>query len=204
MTLTTAPNTPNLLRPDAAFLLTAHWPAPPDSLRIAASVHPGAYTHEYAIGGRLAEQVALVEHAELPIALVLRQREDGWAFDYLGGPEWFDAHSAHSPPVPRSAQELGEAEQAMLRQSLGIPDGAPLPEPQGPLPPAEQPSEPYRFDPTPHMDLQTADPAPELPPPAPPGPDPDPGAQTSPVPRIPPPKKKGLGAYGDQSVPFAH
>jgi hypothetical protein len=63
--------------------------------------------------------------------------------------------------------------------------------------------EPYTFDPSPHMDLGTAEPPSPIPPPAPPGPPPPPGAQTSPPNPVPPPARP-LGSVGDQSVPFAH
>jgi hypothetical protein len=92
----------------------------------------------------------------------------------------------------------------MLRESLGIPAGEPLPEPAGALPVAEQPEQPYRFDPTTHMDLSRAEPAPPLPPPAPPGPEPDPGAQLGPQNVVPPPQARHPGAVGDASTPFAH
>jgi hypothetical protein len=86
---------------------------------------------------------------------------------------------------------------------LGRPDPAhQLSEAVGPELPTENP-EPYVFDPTDHMDLQTAEPAPPLPPPAPPGGPPPDGAQTAPPNPVPPPGRP-LGAYGDQSIPFQH
>jgi hypothetical protein len=205
MTLATPPDTPNLIRPDAPFLLTAFWAWDGPGLKIAACVYPGAPLHEYLIRDHLAEQVARVDYGELPIVLTIRKRRDGWAFDYLGGPEWFASRlPSAEPPQLRTPAELSEGEEAMLRESLGIPPTAPIPQPQGPLPPSERPEEPFRFDPTPHMDLSTADAPAEIPPPAPPGPEPAPGAETSPVPRIPPPVKKGLGSFGDRSHPFPH
>ncbi len=92
----------------------------------------------------------------------------------------------------------------MLREAIGLPPDAPIPDPAGPLPPEQQPDEPYRFDPTRHMDLGVAEPAPPLPPPAPPGPPPPAGAQTFIVPPAPPPQTHDHGAFGDGSVPFAH
>jgi hypothetical protein len=63
--------------------------------------------------------------------------------------------------------------------------------------------EPYRFDPSDHMDLATAEPPAPIPPPAAPGPPVSPGAQTAPPNPVPLPSRP-LGTFGDQSVPFAH
>lgn len=224
MSLTDRPR-PSPLEPGSPFLLVAWWFPPetvePSSLHIAISERPGIPPHEFVVHRPLADPIAEVERSELPIALQLvRKAPSGaWAFEYLGGPEHFAPPQAipapaqpelyapvfSDPPRPQTADELSAGAEAMLRESLGIPPGAPIPEPQGPLPPEERGSQPYRFDPRPHMDLNRAEAAPQLPPPAPPGPAPLPGGQTfagpseAEVPRRPP-----LGSYGDQSVPFAH
>lgn len=212
MTLTTPPTRRILPDPGVPFVVYACWG---DGSRIAIANVPGGPLGEFAIGGRLAQLMGQVAPSELPIVLTLRlevvgqgsERRGEWTFDYLGGPEYFDSHGAaadiRSTVAPRSASELNEAEREMLRDSLGVGPEDDLPEPAGPLPEGEQAEQPYRFDPTPHLDLSTAEAPPELPQPAQPGPEPAPNAQTAPVPHIPPPAKP-LGAFGDASVPFRH
>lgn len=210
--LTDRPDKPPLLVPEVPFLLTARWQDGPEDgyqVYIAAAEYPGAPPREYAIGESISSPVMLVERAELPITLQLIRDPDagGWRFDYLGGPEYFTPPPPVSElapnvaPTPMAPAQLSAQAEAMLRESIGIPPGSSIPEPAGPLPPEERSGEPYRFDPTPHMDLQTAEPAPPIPPPAPPGPEP------TESPRLPapvPPPGKPLGTYGDQTVPFAH
>jgi hypothetical protein len=207
VSLATPPQPPQLLASGLPFLLTAWWwtwdqtgaeRRERPGVVIAAAEYPGAHSHEFAIGRPLCVPIEQVELYELPIALQLVRRGSEWAFDYLGGPELF---SSPAPPTLRTPEQIRGAEEAMLRESLGIPPDQPIPEPQGPLPAEDRPEQPYRFDPTPHMDLSTAEAPAPLPPPAPPGPPP---AEQSRLPAPVPPPGKPLGAFGDASQPFAH
>ncbi len=202
MSLIDSPHPPQLLTPGGPFLLTAIV-SRTSGVTIAASYHPGGQTYEFAIGGVLAEQVLEVDVEELPIALCVNWGADGWGFDYLGGPEHFaEPPIGHTPPTPRSVEELHVAEQKMLRESLGIPADQPIPAPAGPLPPAEQPDPPESFDPTPHMDLSLTTGPDPVPTAAPPGP--EPSEAGVPAPPLPPPARP-LGSYGDRTeTPFAH
>jgi hypothetical protein len=221
MGLTTAPTLHRLPDPGVPFVVYAIWlePAGAENLqKMAISNIPGGPLFEFAVAGHLAKQLAEVYPDELPIVLSLRlaivDADAGprgeWTFDYLGQDPTpiFAAERAEmmpSPPTPQTPDELREGEQRMLRESLGIPDADPIPEPAGELPADEQPEAPYRFDPTPHLDLTKAEAAPALPEPAPPGPPPAPGAQTSPVPEIPPINTtRHPGTHAPDAEPFAH
>ncbi len=211
MSLTAPPPRRRLPDPTVPFVLYAVW-GDAKRAEVAVSNIPGGALGEFAVGGRLAEQVSQVLPEELPICLTMQlakvgpegQERGEWVFEYLGSPDEVFAVPAElqpNPPRPQTVAELNSSAETMLRESLGIPEGEPIPEPAGPLPPEQRPEEPYRFDPTPHMDLTVAEAAPPLPEPAPPGPTPAPNGQTSPVPQIPPPAR-GLGSYGDKSIPF--
>lgn len=201
---------------------TTVW-APPfeaSDVRFSAANLPGGPLGEFAVGGALAEVLSQVEPAELPIAVTLRLAllEDvngrpvkgEWRFDYLGQSDAFSqiwqvpSEVQPNGPEPLTLDQLNQGAEEMVRESLGIPPGEPIPEPGGQLPAEEANDEPYRFDPTRHMDLSMAAPAPALPPPAPEGAPPPPGAQQFFAPPLPPSQDKRHGAYGDESVPFAH
>lgn len=215
MTLTTPPLTRLLPPPGTPFVVYGTWvEETPGGLvvKISAANIPGGPLSEFSLGGKLADVMCQIEPHELPIALTTRLAQvDGhaeWVFDYLGSDlaEVFSvpAELQPSPPRPQEPDELSTEAEAMLRESLGLREDEPIPEPKGPLEPHERGAEPPRFDPTKHMDLSTAEPAPPLPPPADPGPPPDPSAQTAPVPQIPPPPSRALGSHIDLSDPFAH
>jgi hypothetical protein len=213
------------------FVLTAVWiegpdgsvympvpergaPPPPSLVKIAAANLPGGPLGEFALAGELADAVAQVYPDELPIALSLRLGQlDGrgvWLFDYLGQSDRFSEIWRIPPdvqptgPRPLTLAELNKGAEDQVREALGIPESEPIPEPAGQLDPTEAAEAPYRFDPTAHMDLDKAEPAPALPPPAAPGPDPTPGAETFAPPPLPPPQTRQHGAFGNESVPFAH
>lgn len=229
MTLTRVPPSPILPDPGQPFVVYALWiegpeghafltrpdlgaPDHPDALvKMAIANVPGGPLVEVAVGGSLAEQIAQVYADELPLVLALHLAQvDGhgeWRFTMIGedpAEVWqIPADVQPQPPRPLSLEELNAGAEEQLRESLGIPPGEPIPEPAGQLPPDEQSDEPYRFDPTRHMDLGKAEPAPPLPAPAAPGPAPLESAQTSHVPELPP-AGKPIGSYGDATVPFAH
>jgi hypothetical protein len=216
VSLVAAPLRRRLPDPGALFIVYALWVEPgdrEDEIRIAIANVAGGELGEFAVGGSLARPLFEVGPAELPIVLAMELAQlDGhgeWRFDFRGtDPNLLYAVEVGElqpeAPRPQSMAELNAGAERQLRESLGIPAGEPIPEPAGELPPSEQPEAPYRFDPTQHMDLGAAEQPAPLPPPAPPGPEPDPGAQTSPVPEVPPPATRNPGAFGDQSVPFAH
>lgn len=193
-------------------------PDQPNLVKIAAANLPGGPLGEFAVAGELAEKIAQVYADELPIALTLRLgRGSGggegagvWVFDFLGQSDQFAQIWRIPPdvqpqgPTPLTPEELNQGAEDQLRESLGIPAGEPIPEPAGELPPDERPEQPYRFDPSAHMDLNMAEPAPPLPPPAAAGPPPGPGAETFHAPPIPPSQQRQHGAFGSESVPFAH
>lgn len=180
---------------------------------------PGAALGEFACSGSLAATLSQVHPSELPIALSLNlatvEGREGpigeWQFTYLGQrdafPTIWQVPTAVQPvaPTPLTLAELNQGAEDQIRESLGIVADAPIPELAGPLPDSEQPSEePYRFDPTAHMDLSMAEAAPALPDPVAPGPDPLPGASTYAGPALVPTQDKIHGAVGDAAVPFAH
>lgn len=229
MSLTIAPLTRLLPEPGQPFVVYAIWAEdhdPDDGLtvwapplesavvRFSAANLPGGPLGEFAVSGSLAEPLSQVDPAELPIALSLRLDEvDGhgvWRFDFLGQSDAFadiwriPPDVQPSGPVPLTPDQLNQGAEDMLREALGLPDGAPIPEPGGKLQGEEINGEPYRFDPTRHMDLQSAEPPPPLPEPAAPGPPPPPGSQEFFAPPIPTPQDKRHGAFGDATVPFAH
>jgi hypothetical protein len=219
MTLTAAPPRSKLPDLGVPFVVYALWheqhPGADElTRRIAIANVPGGPLYELAVAGSLAEPLTKVFPEELPIVLALAIDPDGpdgpsWCFEFQGtDPAAVFASQRNelqpAPPAPLGPEELNAGAETQLRESLGIPDGQPLPEPAGELTAAEASEEPYRFDPTRHMDLSAAEPAPPLPPPAPPGPPPEPGAQLGPQNTPPPPSTRDPGAYGDQTVPFAH
>jgi hypothetical protein len=205
MSLTTPPK-PRALVPGEPLTVVAVWQEGEDlgangpmAMRMAV-LDPLGIRAEYRVTGVPAEQLFTVNPAEdLPFFVSLAQENGRWTFSYQGQPADFRPAS----PTPMSPEQLSAAAEAMLRESLGLAPGEPIPLPAGELPPAEQPEPPRNFDPTPHMDLGMAEAAPALPPPAPPGPEPAPGAQTAPVPQIPPPANPVHGGI-DLGQPFAH
>ncbi|HEX3561828.1 MAG TPA: hypothetical protein VHU24_03230 [Solirubrobacterales bacterium] len=187
-------------------------------LKFAAANLPGAALGEFAVSGSLAAPLSQVHPSELPIALALdlttvREGTDihgEWRFEFLGQSDEFGkiwqipADVQPVAPTPLTFEQLNQGAEDMLRESLGLPPDVPIPVPQGALPPEEHPEEPYRFDPTRHMDLSMAEAPPPLPPPKEPGPEPAPGAAIYGGPALQPTQDKQHGAFGDASVPFAH
>lgn len=185
-------------------------------IRFSAANLPGAALGEFAVTGSLAVPLAQVRPDELPIALSLRLHiptsgaPSQWEFDYLGqrdsfGEIWqIPTDVQPLAPTPLTFDQLNQGAEDMIRESLGLPPDVAIPEPAGLLPAEEASEEPYRFDPTRHMDLSMADAAPPLPPPAAEGPPPAPGAAVYAGPALQPTQDKQHGAFGDASVPFAH
>jgi hypothetical protein len=232
VSLTDAPLTRLLPEPGQPFVVYAIWvedtagrfhpprpelgPPNPDAavVKFAAANLPGGPLGEFAVSGSLADPISRVYREELPIALSLRLGQvDGhgvWLFDFLGQSSDFASIWRIPPEVQPNAptsllpEELNAGAEDQLRESLGLPPEAPIPEPAGQLPPDQAADEPYRFDPTPHLDLSSAEPAPALPEPKAPGPLPPSGAQHFFAPPLPEGQEKNHGAYGDASVPFAH
>lgn len=222
MSLTATPPIRALPHPGEPFVVYAIWKDPDgrdlSRLRFAAANLPGAALGEFAVSGSLAAPLSQVRPDELPIALSLRlattQGPEGphgeWVFDFLGQADAFagiwriPADVQPVAPTPLTLEQLNQGAEDMVRESLGLPPEVPIPEPRGVLPPDERSDEPYRFDPTRHMDLSMAEAPPELPPPAPAGPEPAPGAATYAGPALVPTQDKQHGAFGDASVPFAH
>jgi hypothetical protein len=226
MSLTTVPPARLLPEPGQPFIIYAIWPLDAYTVNgrqglnqtwvLSAANLPGGPLAEFAVGGALAEVLAQVEPAELPIAVTLRLHvptsgaPSEWRFDYLGQSDAFaqiwQVPSAVQPngPEPLTLEQLNQGAEEMVRESLGIPPGESIPEPGGQLPAEEANEEPYRFDPARHMDLSMAAPAPLLPPPAPEGAPPPVGAQEFFAPPLPVGQDKRHGAYGDESIPFAH
>ncbi len=215
--LATTPPVRALPHPGEPFVVYAVWHQD-GAVRFAAANLPGAALGEFAVGGALAHTLGQVRPDELPIALSLRlatvQGWEGpigeWRFDYLGSRESFGevwqipTDVQPVAPTPLTFEELNQGAEDMVRESLGLPPDAEIPQPGGELPPEEHSEEPYRFDPTRHMDLSMAEAAPALPPPAPPGPEPAPGAAVYAGPALVPTQDKQHGAFGDASIPFAH
>ncbi len=226
MSLVAPPLTRALPHPGEPFVVYAIWGYQPglkevspwdvpeelDLIGFAAANLPGAALGEFAVMGSLAYPLSQVHPSELPIALSLRLDTENrvWRFDYLGSRESFGqiwqipTDVQPVAPTPLTLEELNQGAEEMVRESLGLPPDVAIPEPEGQLPPEEASEEPYRFDPTRHMDLSMAEAAPPLPDPAAPGPDPASGAQQFFAPPLPEPQGKRHGAYGDASVPFAH
>lgn len=224
MSLTASPLTRLLPEPGQPFVVYAIWALDTYTVQgrlgldqtvcFSAANIPGGPLGEFAVSGSLAVPLSQVHPSELPIALSLRLGQvDGhgvWEFDYLGQSDAFAEIWRVPPdvqpngPTPLTPDQLNAGAENMLREALGLPDDMPLPEPGGQLPPEEANEEPYRFDPTRHMDLTAADPPPPLPEPTAAAPPPPPGAQEFFAPPIPPPQSKNHGAFGDATVPFAH
>jgi len=228
--LGTTPPVRALPHPGEPFVVYAIWAEPGEAgyggdmlqyggaLRFSAANLPGAALGEFAVSGALAVPLAQVRPDELPIALSLRlatvEGREGpigeWRFDYLGSRESFGqiwqipTDVQPVAPTPLTLEQLNQGAEDMVRESLGLPPEVPIPTPEGQLPPEERSEEPYRFDPTRHMDLSMAEAAPALPPPAPPGPEPAPGAAVYAGPALVPTQDKQHGAFGDASIPFAH
>lgn len=192
-----------------------------ESICFAAANLPGGPLGEFAVSGSLARPLVSVYTDELPIALSLRLATilapDGsvdrgeWVFDFLGQADRFPDIWRIPPevqpnaPTPLTPEELNQGAEDQIRESLGIPPDQPIPHPIGTLSPEEQAEEPYRFDPTPHLDLTKADPPLPLPPPQ----TTQHGAldlSKAEAPPAIPERVKGdrHGGYGDRSIPFAH
>lgn len=226
MSLTTAPLNRLLPEPGQPFVVYAIWndsegrfysagTAAAGVTKFAAANLPGGPLGEFAVSGSLAAPLSQVDPTELPIALSLRLdlsegRPPTWMFDFLGQSDAFGeiwripADVQPNSPVPLTPEQLNAGAEDMLREALGLPPDAPLPEPGGELSPAEQPDEPYRFDPTRHMDLSMAEAPPPLPEPKAAVLEPPSHLPEFFAPEIPPPQSKRHGAFGDATVPFAH
>jgi hypothetical protein len=182
-------NLTGLFPPGTPFGVTAIWPLGEGRgfavQSVGSAVKPGvpalASRGEFALAGHLAEQVATVEPEELPIVLCLLPpaEEEPWRFEYLGKPR---------VKVVEQSRTFENPEEAVAW--LG--DGEPV-EPEQ--------EEPYRFDPTPHMDFATAPPPTPVPEPLPVREGPP--LPVSPLPPTPVPEPgPPLGSYGDRSIPF--
>lgn len=161
------------------------------------SYAPGVRHNARFIGG-VADELLAIPEDFFPCVVELGKVGGGWRLYWRGRME-----SGWSDSVPKSVEELSDSAQLMLRDSLGIPDGEPVPIPAGELPTAERPAEPYRFDPSPHLDLSKAEVAPPLPPPVPIGPQPSADAQTFIVPSFPVPRAN-FTLEKIHGQPFAH